>query len=403
MLIIKKLITAFLLSGCLFLCNINNVFAIDGIDVSLWQREIDFNAIKDDGIQIVYIRSSAGNSYVDGDFEKNYRKAKEANLDIGFYHFVTARSVSEAKEQARFFASVIAGKEIECRLAMDFETFRGLSKTEINDIARNFLETLKDLTDKDLVIYSDAFNARDTFDNSLFEEYPLWVAEYDVENPSVENYIGWQYTDRGRVNGIDGNVDRDIFQDEIYLTDNSPIKTPVVEDKDKNKTVYYRIHSGDTLSHIAKRYHVGLKNIIAENNIKNPNLIFPNEVLKINPLFHYQVITKGDFTNYIVKKGDTLTRISHIFDVLISNLVTWNNIVNPNLIYPGQDLILKPYNNDHLIKYTVKPNDNLSSIADDYEVSLYEIMIINNISNPNLISIGDVIYIPENYILEDEK
>lgn len=393
----KKIILLFTLVITLFTINIKNALAIEGIDVSLWQGEIDFKKVKDDGIKIVYIRSSAGNAYKDRDFEKNYKNAKEACLDIGVYHFVTARTVEEGKEQARFFASVISEKEIDCRLAMDFEVFKGLSKEEINDISRAFLETLKSLTNKELVIYSDAYNARFVFDKSLFDDYPLWVAEYDAKKPSVDDYIGWQYTDKGRINGIKGNVDRDIFTDEIYLSDKSSIKKLDIKEK---KKVYYRVHKNDTLSHIAKKYKTPLKKVIRDNNIKNPDLIFPNQVIIIETEYEYFVSSEGDTNSYIVKKGDNLTKISKIYHTLVSNLFTWNHIKNPNLIFPNQNLTIKPSNEDHLIRYVVKKGDSLKSIADYFETSVIELALINNIHNTDILLEEQIIYVPEHYILE---
>lgn len=399
----KKVLSILALSIILFLSNIKTSEAIAGIDVSEWQRTIDFTSVKEDGIEIVYIRSSAGNSYKDAKFEENYRNAKQAGLKIGFYHFVTARNTSEAKEQARFFASVIEGKVADCRLAMDFETFRGLSNKEINEIARTFLEEVKALTDKDLVIYSDAFNASRTFDQSLFDTYPLWIAEYDVEKPEKEDWIGWQYTDRGKVSGIKDNVDRDEFKESIFLNDKSAIKKPEIKKEDKTKIVYYRVVSGDTLSKIALRYHVSVTDLIRWNNIRRPNRIYPDEILKIETNYDYKVTSSGTFNTYTVKKWDNLTKIARMFQVSISNLVTWNNIKNPNLIYPGERLDIKPKNNSHTIRYIIKYGDTLSQVALKYKTSLYELIKINKIKNPNRIRVGETIFIPENYILEKEN
>lgn len=374
------------------------VNAMEGIDVSEFQGNINFKEVRDYGIEIVYIRSSASHSYVDAKFEENYRNAKENNLKIGFYHYVTARSVNEAKEQARFFATVIAGKEADCRLAMDFETFRGLSKAEINRIARAFLETLKELTDKELVIYSDAYNARYTFEESLFRDYPLWLAEYGVEKPEARDFIGWQYTDEGRIPGIRDYVDRDIFKEEILLEDTSAVKEPVLKPEEQKKIIYYRVKFGDTLFSIAKAYDVTIKELVNWNNIKNPNLIFPNEVIKIEGDIKKQITSKGENDDYIVRIGDTLTKIAKIFKVTISNLVSWNDIRNPNLIYPNERLIIKPTNNSHLIKYVIQKNDTLSLIARDYNVSVFELVLINKIKNKDFIKAGETLYIPETYL-----
>ncbi len=76
----------------------------EGIDVSGYQGNIDFEKVKNDGIEIVYMKSSEGQDYIDSKFEQNYKRAREAGLKIGFYHYVDARSVSQAEKEAQFFA-----------------------------------------------------------------------------------------------------------------------------------------------------------------------------------------------------------------------------------------------------------------------------------------------------------
>ena len=154
-----------------------------GIDVSHWQGNIDFSFVKRSGIDIVYIKSSEGKSYIDSYFETNYKNAKANGLKVGFYHYVTARSVSAAKEQALFFARVIAGKSPDCKLAMDFEDFGNLTIDEINKISKAFLETLEKETGIEALIYSNAYSAKNIFSSDL-SKYPLWVANYNVSKPS---------------------------------------------------------------------------------------------------------------------------------------------------------------------------------------------------------------------------
>ena len=95
-----------------------------GIDVSNWQGSINFNEVKNDGIEIVYIKASEGTNYVDPRFRMNYEGAKSTGLKIGFYHYVRARSEEQAIKEAQHFVNVIQGTNPDCRLAMDFETFR---------------------------------------------------------------------------------------------------------------------------------------------------------------------------------------------------------------------------------------------------------------------------------------
>ena len=73
---------------------------------------------------------------------------------------------------------------------MDFEYFGGLSNYEVNQISQAFLSRVKKVSGKDVVIYSDAYNARNTFDKELASSYPLWIAEYGVSSPT-EN-INWE-------------------------------------------------------------------------------------------------------------------------------------------------------------------------------------------------------------------
>lgn len=200
----------------------NRHTALQGIDVSSWQGKIDFERVKADGIRIVYIKATQGTNYVDPDFERNYRDAEKERLAIGFYHYVTARNINEAREEARFFASHIHDKIQHARPAMDFEVFDDLTRSEIREIALHFLVTLEAETRQRPVIYTDASNASGTFADDRLREYRLWIADYGVVRPDMENpwrfWSGWQFTDRGRVNGIAGDVDRDYFRREI-LTD----------------------------------------------------------------------------------------------------------------------------------------------------------------------------------------
>ena len=154
-----------------------------GIDVSHWQGDIDFASVKRSGISVVYMKSSEGRSFIDSNFEKNYSNAKANSLKVGFYHYVTARTVDQARDQAIFFARVIAGKSPDCRLAMDFEDFGELSINEINEISKVFLETLEKETGVDVLIYSNSYSAKNIFGEEL-TKYPLWVANYNVSSPS---------------------------------------------------------------------------------------------------------------------------------------------------------------------------------------------------------------------------
>ena len=116
----------------------------EGIDVSVYQGNIDFEKVKGDGIEVVYIRAGEGSSYVDSKFKQNARRANAAGLKFGFYLYVTAQNTEEAEQQASFFADLIKDYDYDCRPAMDFENFSGLSRDQVNQIGKAFMEKLED-------------------------------------------------------------------------------------------------------------------------------------------------------------------------------------------------------------------------------------------------------------------
>lgn len=316
-----------------------------GIDVSEWQGDIDWQEVKTAGIQVVYIRSSEGSGYIDADAIRNYNGAKANGIKVGFYHYLTARNQSEAIEQAEFFVSVIKELEIDCRLAMDFESFGDLGTYEINLISQTFLEEVERLSGKEVIIYSDAYNAAYTFSSRLAEKYPIWVADYYVQEPGNgrwQIWDGFQYTDEGRIAGISDYVDRDYFTSGVLLADNTPIpKEATKEPKETTKTI--TIKWGDTLSQIAMEYNTSYEYLAKINGIANPNLIYAGQTL-IVPILSSNEIHDSSHKLYIVKWGDTLTKISEEYGVTIEGLVRLNNIANPNLIYVGQVLRIPTIN-----------------------------------------------------------
>lgn len=399
-LILTILITFICLPSLAFGPSSNTLY--EGIDVSSWQQNIDFAAVRNAGIEIVYMKSSEGSSYIDSYFETNYRNAKANGLKVGFYHYVTARTTEQARAQATFFAKVISGKEPDCKLAMDFENFGNLSTTQVNEISRVFLETLENLTNKEVLIYSNAYSARTIFSSSL-SNYPLWVANYGVSEPGDNGkwstWVGWQYTDTGKISGISGYVDRDYFTDGVLLSNTTPIPEP--ETSNNNNSIennIYTIKSGDTLSEIALEYGTTVSNILSLNPlITNPNLIYPGQNITINTSNSNESVTN---TTYTVKRGDTLSEIALKYNTTVSNLANLNNISNPNLIYPGQVITINGSSNIEngqnscgKITYTIKRGDTLSSIARKYNTSVNKLVMLNNISNPNLIYAGNIIII----------
>ena len=366
----------------------------EGIDVSSWQGEIDFSQVKASGIEVVYIKSSEGFRSVDSYFEQNYTNAKNAGLKVGFYHYVTARSVEDAVKQAQFFVSTISGKNPDCKLAMDFESFGSLGREEINQIALTFMQTVKNVSGKDVIIYSDEYNANSTFESNL-AIYPLWVAQYEVSEPTVRehwsNWAGWQYTDRGEVPGISSYVDRDKFTNEVFLDDTSEVPDVPTDKPDENEGyTTITIRYGDTLSELAIEYNTTVERLVELNNIANPNLIYAGDTLIVPTSDPSSNITQI----YVVQYGDTLSEIAQEYGTTVATLASINNIQNVNLIYVGQIIKIpsSSYDMSHRL-YVVKRGDTLWGISRRFGVSIAKIVMLNRIANPNLIYPGNVLRI----------
>lgn len=358
-----------------------------GIDISEFQGEIDFEEVRRSGIEAVYIRVGAG-EYTDEYFAENYERAKAAGLKIGFYHYVTARSVEEGRRQARFFASLAAGREPDMRLAMDFEYFGSLSVSQINAISEAYLDELTALTRREAVIYSDISNARNIFSRALAEKYPLWAAQYGADEPSANGkwreWVGFQYTDEGRAGGIYGNVDRNIFTEGIFLSDSGRIdgeKRTTVRAGTRTLTVYVR--AGDTLWAIAREYGTTVEAIARENRIVDPNRIFAGERLRIT------LPARGSGEEiYTVRRGDTPISIAGKFGVTLSALEDRNGLERGETIYAGDKLSIPGARMSGEF-YVVRPGDTLFYISRRTGVPIRTLVGINRIKDPDLIYAGE--------------
>lgn len=420
----SKLLAMALLFTISFVIQANVCYAITsageasyaGIDVSNWQGYIDYSRVRQAGIQVVYIKASQGRTYRDPYVEINYQNAKANGLKVGFYHFLTATNVREAEQEANFFASVIAGKEPDCKLVMDYETFQGVGVTTINQIAETFLQKVQQLTGKQTIVYSNLYDSQHIFNKNLANQYELWLAYYgnDQNLTSITSnwneWIGIQYDDKGIIPGINGYVDRDNFTASIFLSETGEIPdqgNSGSENTSGGETIRYTIKKGDTLSQIANRYGTTVAELAGINQIANPNLIYPGQIITIptdSSILGNETRCTGKII-YTVKRGDTLWGIANRYGITVSQLVSINQISNPNLIYPGEQIRITSLSSPNCnqnqtisppitgITYVVRRGDTLWSIARRYGVTVRYLVEKNNVQNPNLIYPGQIIRI----------
>lgn len=198
-----------------------------GIDVSIWQGRIDWQSVKNAGVDFAIIRigyrGENGIIYRDDNADYNIQQAQNAGVLVGVYFFSTATTVAEAHEEAVWTVEAIKGYKISYPVVYDCEGYTnsesrmyGITAAARTDNAIEFLKCIKDFG-YDAMLYG----AKADFENAYYwdiarveKDYKIWVAHYSqaiYPTNKTPNYNGrydmWQYTNRGTVSGVDGNCD----------------------------------------------------------------------------------------------------------------------------------------------------------------------------------------------------
>ena len=185
--------------------------ALKGIDVSEHQGVVDWAAVAKAGVQFAIIRAGYGRELKQKDkqFERNYAGAKAAGIKVGAYWYSYADSAKRAKEEAKTCLKVLEGKTFELPIFFDQEyekSILALSNKTRTDIIRKFLEIIQ-AAGRKCGLYSSTNFIQTKLQANRLTAYPLWLAEYGSKLHYTGTVWAWQYTSKGRVSGIKGNVD----------------------------------------------------------------------------------------------------------------------------------------------------------------------------------------------------
>ena len=187
-----------------------------GIDVSTFQGDIDWQLVKNSGIEFAIIRIGYGHTndglILDNNAIKNLTEAKNVGLKIGGYFYSYATEIWEAEEQANFIVDNLKDFKFDLPIAFDYEDWSkfntyNINFYDINRVAKRFMQILEDNGFKSM-IYGSKYYLNTVWN---IDEYPTWLAHYTYNTDYDKEYFLWQFTNTGIVPGINSYVDLDIL------------------------------------------------------------------------------------------------------------------------------------------------------------------------------------------------
>ena len=192
-----------------------------GIDVSKYQGDIDWNTVREEGIEYAFIRLGlrgyeSGKIVLDDFYDANMKGANEAGVRAGVYFFTQAVTVEEAQEEAAFVIEHLAGYDVSCPVVFDVERISGgkgradqITREERTAITIAFCEAVR-AAGYTPMIYGNVVCFTQLLDMPQLNAYEKWYAFYDDYMYMPYEVTCWQYTEKGRVDGIPNNVDLNI-------------------------------------------------------------------------------------------------------------------------------------------------------------------------------------------------
>ncbi|MBR6746772.1 MAG: hypothetical protein IKL83_05280 [Muribaculaceae bacterium] len=191
-----------------------NLYPIRGIDISAHNGVIDFEKVKNAGYQFAIIKATEGTDFKDAMFIDNLRQARQAGLKVGAYHFF--RFDTDGYLQALNLLHSLRHRKLDFPIAIDIERFGNPDGHQASIIISRLQDMITCLEKEgvDIILYSN----KDDYDKYLkgkFDNYPLWICTFTEPEPNL-NWDIWQYSHRGKIDGIKGDVDLNTIKTEFY-------------------------------------------------------------------------------------------------------------------------------------------------------------------------------------------
>ena len=308
---------------------------LKGIDISKYQAGIDISKLD---VDFVICKATEGVGYTDKYCDTFYQQAKKLGKKLGVYHFARPDLGNSAIAEADWFLKETKGYHKEAILVLDWES----GDLTNSRWAKAWLDRVYEKTGVKPIIYMSAsVLKRADWSSVANADYGLWVASYGTNDGTAQKsvfnsyplkywsfYALWQYTSKGRLNGYSGNLDLNYFSGnkeawDKYAGGKPSTSTSTSKPLEKSvEELAKEVIAGKYGNGDARKQALGSRYDEVQARV--------NEILGVNNKVYYTV-----------QKNDNLTKIAKKYGTTVNQLVAWNNIANPDLIYTGQKLRVK--------------------------------------------------------------
>lgn len=204
-------ILVFLLSACSDETHRLETFEVQGVDVSHYQSTIHWDSVADQSFQFAFVKATEGESYVDSLFDHNWPEIRRVGMKRGAYHFF--RPTLSAEAQFANFARHVALLPGDLPPVLDVEVIDEATKVELITRVRTWLYLTEIRFNIKPILYSNQ-KFYNRYLAGHFDDYPVWVARYSTRKPELayqRSWHFWQYGNKGKIAGVNGYVDFNVF------------------------------------------------------------------------------------------------------------------------------------------------------------------------------------------------
>lgn len=190
-------------------------YHVRGIDISHYQSSIQWEHLRNasmnnDPVRFIIIKATEGTTLMDDNFNENFYEAKRNDFVRGAYHFFVPGT--DARQQAKFFLRQVHLEPGDLPPVLDVEKMGNLTPAQLQRDVKIWLDAVESKYHVKPILYTGYKFKMDYLNDSIFQQYPYWIAHYYVDKLEYKgSWIMWQHTDCGRVSGIRGKVDCNIF------------------------------------------------------------------------------------------------------------------------------------------------------------------------------------------------